>query len=185
MRLHFKRYFSHHRYTHTSLIMSINLSYVEGTNNKIKIRSTLYTENTLRKLCKPKDQNNIVYETDCSNCEAVYFVEFKQFLKLFSDEHERSDKNCNGKNNKIAKLSQEADHNFSWDQKKVVDRENRLIPGKIKKSVSKILISLISYIGQLLLNQVHNFYCFHPGLYIFYKNVASLNILVHDVICLL
>ena len=97
----------------------------------------MYTENTLRKLCKPKDQNNIVYETDCSNCEAVYFVEFKQFLKLFSDEHERSDKNCNGKNNKIAKLSQEADHNFSWDQKKVVDRENRLIPGKIKKSVSK------------------------------------------------
>ena len=24
----------------------------------------------------------------------------------------------------------EADHNFSWDQKKVVDRESRLIPRK-------------------------------------------------------
>ena len=43
--------------------MSINLSYVEGTSEKIrrilrsyKIRSTFYTENTWRKLfCKPKD----------------------------------------------------------------------------------------------------------------------------------
>ena len=45
-----------------------------------KIRSTFYTENTLCKLlCKPKDwvatedKNNLVYEIDCSNCEAVYF----------------------------------------------------------------------------------------------------------------
>ena len=56
--------------------MSINLPYVEGTSEKLrrilrshKIRSTFYTENTLRKLfCKPKDRvatedkNNIVYE---------------------------------------------------------------------------------------------------------------------------
>ena len=67
--------------------MSINLPYVEGTSEKLrrilrshKIRSTFYTENTLRKLlCKPKDRvatedkNNILYEIDCSNCEAVYF----------------------------------------------------------------------------------------------------------------
>ena len=61
--------------------MSTNLPYVEGTSEKLrrilrshKIRSTFYTENTLRKLlCKPKDrvatedENNIVYEIDCSN----------------------------------------------------------------------------------------------------------------------
>ena len=43
--------------------MSINLPYVEGTSEKLrhilrshKIKSTFYTENTLRKLlCKPKD----------------------------------------------------------------------------------------------------------------------------------
>ena len=72
--------------------MSINLPYVEGTSEKLrrilrshKIRSTFYTENTLRKLlCKPKDQvvtedkNNIVYEIDYSNCEAVYFGESKR-----------------------------------------------------------------------------------------------------------
>ena len=65
--------------------MSINLPYVEGTSEKLrrllrshKIRSTFYTEMTLRKLlCKPKDRvatedkSNIVYETDCSNCQVV------------------------------------------------------------------------------------------------------------------
>ena len=83
--------------------MSINLPYVEGTSEKLrrilrshKIRSTFYTENTLRKLlCKPKDRvatedkNNIVYEIDCSNCQAVYFGECKRCLKLRSDEQMR------------------------------------------------------------------------------------------------
>ena len=88
--------------------MSINLPYVEGTSEKLrrilrshKIRSTFYTENTLRKLlCKPKhrvateDKNNIVYEIDCSNCEAVYFGESKRSLKSRSDEHKRPVRNC-------------------------------------------------------------------------------------------
>ena len=65
--------------------VGINLPYVEGTSGKLqcilrsrKIRSTFYTDNTLLKLlCEPKDQvatedkNNIVYEIDWSNCEAV------------------------------------------------------------------------------------------------------------------
>ena len=60
--------------------MSINLLYVEGTNEKLqsmlrshKIRSIFYTKTTLCKLlCKPKDQvatedkNNTVYGIDCS-----------------------------------------------------------------------------------------------------------------------
>ena len=47
---------------------------------------------TLRKLLwKPKDRvatedkNNIVYEIDCSNCQAVYFGESKRSLKYRSD----------------------------------------------------------------------------------------------------
>ena len=71
--------------------LSINLPYIEGTSEKLwcilrlhKIRSTFYTEMTLRKLlCKPKDRvatedkKNIIYENDCSNCQAVYFGESK------------------------------------------------------------------------------------------------------------
>ena len=90
-------------------------------------------------LCKPKDRvatedkNNIVYEIDCSNCEVVYFSESKQSSKLRSDEQKRSVRNYDCDKNETAKHCWEADHSFSWDQKKVVDRESRLIPWKIKE----------------------------------------------------
>ena len=102
-------------------------TYVEDTSEKLwcilrshKIRSTFYTENTLHKLlCKPKDRvatedkNNIVYEIDCSNCEAVYFGESKRSLKSRSDERKRSARNCDCDKNEIAKHCWEADHNFN------------------------------------------------------------------------
>ena len=73
--------------------MSINLRSIEGTSENLwhilrshRIISTFYVKNTLHKLlCKPKDQvdkNNIAYENDCSNCEAVYFGESEWSLKL-------------------------------------------------------------------------------------------------------
>ena len=111
---------------------------------------------TLHKLlCKPenrvatKDKNNIVYEIDCSNREAIYFGESKRSLKSHSDEHKRSVKNCDSGENEIAKHCCKADYNFSWDQKKVVDRESRLIPMKIKETIHSLKnpthISKISY----------------------------------------
>ena len=106
-------------------------------------------------LCKPKDQvatedkNNIVYEIDCSNCEAVYFGESKRSLKSRSDEHKRSVRNCDCGKNEIAKHCWKADHNFNWDQKKVIDRESRLIPRKIKETIHSLKnpnhINKISY----------------------------------------
>ena len=97
--------------------ISVNLPYVEGTSEKLrciltshKIRSTFYTEMTLRKLlCKlrdpiaTEDKNNIAYDIDCSNCQAVYFGESKQSLKSRSDEHKRSVRNCDSDKNEIAK----------------------------------------------------------------------------------
>ena len=67
--------------------MSINSPYVKGSSEKLrpilrtgKIRSTFYTKNTLCKLlCEHKDlvtaqdNNNIVYDNDCGNCEVAYF----------------------------------------------------------------------------------------------------------------
>ena len=32
----------------------------------------------------------------------------------------------------------EADHNFNWDQKEVIDRESRLIPRKIKETIHSL-----------------------------------------------
>ena len=143
--------------------ISINLSYVKGASEKLwrilrshKIRSTFYTENMLCKLlCRPKnrvateDKNNIVYEIDCSNCEPVYFHESKWSLQLCSDEHKRSVRNCDCNKNKIAKHCWEADHNLNWNQKKVIDRESRLIPRKIKETMHSLKnpnhINKISY----------------------------------------
>ena len=97
--------------------VSMNLRYVEGTSEKLrcilrshKIRSIFYIEKTLRKLLhKPKgrvatkDKSDLVYEIDCSNCQAVYFGESKLPLKSRPDEHQRSVRNCHCHKNEIAK----------------------------------------------------------------------------------
>ena len=67
-----------------------------------------------------KDLNSIIYETGCSKREEVNFGKSKRFLKLRSGEHIMSFKNCDCEKNKIARYCWEADHNFSWDQYKVV-----------------------------------------------------------------
>ena len=144
--------------------MCIKVGYVEGTSEKLwrilrshKIRSTIYTEKALRKLlCKPNNRvaievkNNIVYEIGYRNCEAVYFSEPKRFLKSHSDEHKKTVKNCDCDKNTIAKHFWEAYHNFNWDQKKVIDRESRLISRKIKETIHSLEnpnhINKISYL---------------------------------------
>ena len=95
--------------------MSINLPYVEGISEKLwcTLRSHKDQLSTLKTLCvssfvnlkieqTTEDKNNIVYEIDCSNCEAVYFGESERSLKLHSEEHKRSVRNCNCEKNEIA-----------------------------------------------------------------------------------
>ena len=45
-----------------------------------------------------------------------------------SDEHIKLVKNWDNEKIEIVKHSWEEDHNFNWDQKKFVFRENKLIP---------------------------------------------------------
>ena len=108
--------------------MSINLTYIEGISEKLrrisrshKIRSTFCSENTLRKLlCKPKDR---VVTEDKKDIFYQIVVSVKQSTSM----------NLNV--NLIVKHRWKADHNFSRDQKKVVDRKSRLIPWKIKETI--------------------------------------------------
>ena len=60
-----------------------------------------------------QDKNNIVYEIDYNNCQAVYFGESKRSLKSHSDEHKRSVRNCDCDKNEIAKDRWKVDHNFN------------------------------------------------------------------------
>ena len=57
--------------------------------------------------------------------------------------------NCNYDKNEIAKHCWEADHNFSWDQREVIERESMLIPKKIKETIHSLknpnYINKISY----------------------------------------
>ena len=59
-------------------------------------------------------------------------------------------KNCDFEKNELAKHCWEGDHNFGWDQKKVVDKESKLIPRKIKETMHSLknpdYINKISYI---------------------------------------
>ena len=48
-------------------------------------------------------------------------LSIKPYLKLRSDEHKISLRNWDCDKNKIVKHCRETDHNFIWDQKKVVD----------------------------------------------------------------
>ena len=77
------------------------------------------------------------------------FGESKRSLKSCSDEHKRSVRNYDCDKNKVAKHCWEADHNFSWVQKKVINRESRLIPRKIKETIHSLKnpnhINKISY----------------------------------------
>ena len=140
--------------------MSMSLPYIEGTSEKLrrilkshKIRFTFYTGSTLCKLlCKAidwvakEDTNKIFQEIDCSNCKAVYFGKSERSLKLRSDELKRSVGNCSWEKNEIATHCWEAYHNFTLHQKKVVDRESRLILRKIKKHILwRILITLTKF----------------------------------------
>ena len=128
--------------------ISRNLLYIDGTSEKLwrilrshKIRSTFYMESTLYKLlCKSKGRRKTEYnkiatkekKQDRLNCKPVYFGESKRSLKSRSDKHKRSVRNCDCNKNEIAKHGWEADHNFRRNQKKIVDKESRLIPRKVK-----------------------------------------------------
>ena len=82
------------------------------------------------------------------NCESIlnkifrrttnnhrYYGESKRSLKSRSDEHKRSVRNFDSDRNEIAKHCWEADHNFNFDQKRVIDSKSRLILRKIKETL--------------------------------------------------
>ena len=71
-------------------------------------------------------------------CEAVYFGDSKGSLKSRSDEHKRSVRNCDCEKNEMVKHCWEADHNFSWDREKNIDRESRLILSKMKETINSL-----------------------------------------------
>ena len=73
-------------------------------------------------------------------------------LKLHSDKHKRSVRSCDCDTNEIAKQCWEVDHNFSWNQKKVIDRKSSLIPRKIKEAIHSLKNVNLIYEKNILKN---------------------------------
>ena len=73
-RLRFERYLSHHR--QRKLLCHTYLKKICGPGWK-QVATEVATEDRVA----TEDKSNIVYEIDCSNCEAVSFGESKRSLK--------------------------------------------------------------------------------------------------------
>ena len=73
-------------------------------------------------------------------------------LKSCLDENKRSAKNCDCELNEIVIHCSEADHNFSWDQKKVVDRESRFMT-KFPTPFLKYVFLIYTVLSYLLILQ--------------------------------
>ena len=94
----------------------VNISLIQ------KIKLTL--SNPKDKIEKGK-QNNIVYKIPCSDCNAVYIGESKIYFDQRSKEHVRAVKNGDVDKNEIADHSWKLDHKFDWENKIIIDREQK------------------------------------------------------------
>ena len=56
---------------------STNLAFVEGAGEKLRC---MLRSHKIRSFFATEDKNDIVYEIDCTNCEALYLGESKKSL---------------------------------------------------------------------------------------------------------
>ena len=107
---------------------SINLPYIQGISEQLKralnkhnIKATFYTQTTLRSLLTkskdpiPKeDRNNVVYQLNCKDCEAVYVGETKRTLNVRAEEHITAIKSAS-KRSHTAEHCWKYNHDFDWE----------------------------------------------------------------------
>ena len=127
----------------------INLPYVKGTCEHLKrifndhnIDCTFYTTTTLRTLLLhvkdpvPLEQrNNIVYKYDCKDCEAVYFGESKRTIAERTKEHTRAVRAADTRRYKTADHCWKYNHDFDWENKKIMDYDTNTTTRKIKETI--------------------------------------------------
>ena len=126
----------------------INLPYIQGeseqlrrTFNKYNIKTTFYTPTTLRSLLsKPKDpipkedRNNVIYQLDCKDFEAVYVGETKRTLNIRTNEHISAVKSASQRSH-TAEHCWKYNHDFDWNNKRVLDFEKNWKTRKIKEAI--------------------------------------------------
>ena len=130
----------------------INLTYVKGISEQLKrifndhnINCRFYTTATLRTLLSyvkdpvPSEQrNNIVYEHDYKDCEAVYFGESKRTLAERTKEHTGAVRAADTRRYESAGYCWKYNHDFNWENKKIMDYEANTTTRKIKETIHSL-----------------------------------------------
>ena len=130
----------------------INLPYVKGTSEQLErifndhnINCTLYTTTTLRTLLLhvkdpvPSEQrNNIVYKYDCKDCEVVNFGEPKRAIAERTKEHTRAVRAADTRKYETADHCWKYNHDFDWENKKIIDYETNTTTRKIKGTIHSL-----------------------------------------------
>ena len=114
---------------------------VKRALKKHNVKATFYTQTTLRSLLsKPKDpipkedRNNVVYQLNCKDCEAVYVGETKQTLNIRAEEHITAIKPAS-KRGHTAEHCWIHNHDFDWEHEKVLDFEKNWKTRTIKEAI--------------------------------------------------
>ena len=120
-----------------------------NNSNDHNINWTFYTTTTLLTLALyakdpvPSEQrNNIVYKYDCKDCEAVYFGEPKRTLAEITKEHTRAVRATDTRRYKPADHCWKYDHDFGWENKKIMDYEANTTTRKIKETIHSLNINI-------------------------------------------
>ena len=159
----------------------INIPYVKGTSEQLKrifndhnIDCTFYTTTTLRTLPSqakdpvPSEQrNNIVYKYDCKDCEAVYFGESKRTIAQRTKEHTRAVRAVDTRRYETADHRWKYNHDFDWENKKIMDYETNTTTKKIKETVHSLSnnnhINGISYRLPIIITSMEYHTDFHTS----------------------
>ena len=124
----------------------------KGTSEQLKrifndhnIDCTFYTTTTLRTLLLhvkdpvPLEQkNNIVYKYDYKDREAVYFGESKRTIAERTKEHTRAVRAADTRRYETADHCWKYNHDFDWENKKIVDYETNTTTRKIKETIHSL-----------------------------------------------
>ena len=130
----------------------VNLPYINGTSNILR---RIFNEHIIsnqrllqKKHCaksyliqktnSQEKKSNVVYQIPCNVCEAVYIGETKRTLLQRVQEHKRAVRNADTEKNEIADHSWTKDHQFNWNEKKIIDQEKAWIARKITETIHSI-----------------------------------------------
>ena len=130
-------------------VATISVPFVPGISNALQrifrthnIKCRFRSTDTLRNiLSHPKDKismdntNNVIYQIPCSDCDSVYIGETKRTFGQRVKEHKRAVQNGDLTKNEIADHCWTNNHNFDWDNRKIIDKENGWTARKIKETL--------------------------------------------------